>query len=93
MPPKGAFTLERIHGFGALAVERAQARLIDEGLVFDHLSFEYRGVVAADGSADPHAIATRRSTLVYEWQVCVAGVNEKACVTARCGNASVQGVP
>ena len=66
MPPKGAFTLERIHGFATLAVERAQARLIDEGLVFDHLSCEYRGVAAADDSADPNAIATKRCTLAFE---------------------------
>ena len=66
MPPKGGFTVERIHGFAALAVERAQARLIDEGLVFDHLTCEYRGVAAADGLADPAAIATKRCSLTYE---------------------------
>ena len=60
MAPKGAFTLERVHGFATLAVERAQARLTDEGLVFAHLSCEYRGVDAADGSADPSAIASKR---------------------------------
>jgi hypothetical protein len=94
MAPKGAFTLERIHGFAILAVERAQARLIDEGLVFSHLSCEYLGVAAADGSADPNAIATKRCSLVYEWRVCAAGVNEKSLVTVRCGHASVHwGVP
>ena len=93
MPPKGAFTLERIHGFATLAVERAQARLIDEGLVFDHLSCEYRGVAAADGSANPNAIATRRCTLVYEWRVCAAGVDENTLVTVRYDNASDRGVP
>ena len=93
MPPKGTFTLERIHGFANLALERAQVRLIDEGVVFDHLSCEYRGVAAADGSADPNAIATRRCTLVYEWRVCAAGVNEKSLVTVRCGDASDRGVP
>ena len=93
MPPEAAFTLERIHGLATLAVERAQARLTDEGLVFAHLSCEYRGVAAADGSADPNAIATRRCTLVYEWRVCAAGVKEKSLVTVRCGDASHQGVP
>ena len=48
MPPKDAFTVERIQGFASLALERAQARLIDEGAVFDHLSCEYRGVAAAE---------------------------------------------
>ena len=57
MHPEGAFTLERIHGFAALALERAQARLIDEGLVFDHLTCEYRGVAAADGVTDLQAFA------------------------------------
>ena len=93
MPPKGAYTLERIDGFATLAVERAQARLIDEGVVLDHLSCEYRGVAAADGSADPNAIATKRCTLAFEWQVRSVGINEKARVTARCGHASNQGVP
>ena len=92
MPPKGAFTLERIHGFGALAVEGAQARLIDEGLVFDHLSCEYLGVCMG-GLVNRNATATYRSKLVYEWQVRSGAINEKACVTARCGNASNQGVP
>ena len=93
MPPKGAFTLERIHGLATLAVERAQARLIDEGLVFAHLSCEYRGVAGADGVTDLQAKASRRSTLVYEWRVSAAGVNEKSLVTVRCGNASDRGVP
>ena len=93
MAPKGAFTLERIHGFAILAVERAQARLIDEGLAFSHLSCEYLGVAAADGSADPNAIATKRCTLAFEWQVRSVGINEKARVTARCGHASNRGVP
>ena len=71
MPPKGAFTLDRIHGFATLAVERAQARLIDEGLVFDHLTCECRGVAAADGVTDLQANVAHRSTLTYEWRVCV----------------------
>ena len=93
MAPKGAFTLERVHGFATLAVERAQARLIDEGLVFAHLSCEYRGVAGADGVTDLQAKASYRSTLVYEWRVCAAGVNEKSLVTVRCGHASDRGVP
>ena len=93
MAPKGAFTLERVHGFATLAVERAQARLTDEGLVFAHLSCEYRGVAGADGVTDLQAKASYRSTLVYEWRVCAAGVNEKSLVTVRCGHASHQGVP
>lgn len=93
MPPKGAFTLERVHGFATLAVERAQARLTDEGLVFAHLSCEYRGVAGADGVTDLQAKASYRSTLVYEWRVCAAGVNEKSLVTVRCGHASDRGVP
>ena len=93
MAPKGAFTLERVHGFATLAVERAQARLTDDGLVFAHLSCEYRGVAGADGVTDLQAKASYRSTLVYEWRVCAAGVKEKSLVTVRCGNASHQGVP
>ena len=93
MPPKGTFTLERIHGFATLAVERAQARLIDEGVVLDHLSCEYRGVAATDGVTDLQANAPYRSKLVYEWRVCAAGVNEKTLVTVRCGDASNRGVP
>ena len=93
MPPKGAFTLERIHGFAALALERAQARLIDEGLVFDHLTCEYRGVAAADGVTDLQANVAHRSTLTYEWRGCAAGTNEKTLVTVRCGAASHRGVP
>ena len=93
MPPKGGFTVERIHGFAALAVERAQARLIDEGLVFDHLTCEYRGVAAADDVRDPKANVSQRSKLVYEWRVCAAGVDENTLVTVRCDHASDRGVP
>ena len=93
MPPKGAFTLERIHGFATLALERAQARLIDEGVVFDHLSCEYRGVAAADGSADLNAIATKSCTLAFEWQVRSGAINENTFVRVICENASRQGVP
>ena len=92
MPPKGKFTLERVNGFATLAVERAQARLIDEGVVFDHLSCEYRGV-CIDGLANLDAVATKRCTLAFEWQVRSVGINEKARVTARCGHAINQGVP
>ena len=93
MPPKGAFTLERIHGFATLALERAKARLIDEGVVFDHPSCEYRGVAAADGVTDRDANVTKRCTLVYEWQVRSGEIHEKAIVRVICHNASRRGVP
>jgi len=92
MPPKGAFALERIHGFATLAVERAEARLIDEGVALDHLSCEYRGV-CIDGLTDVNANVTRRCTLVYEWQVRSSGDDEKTLVNVRCGHASDRGVP
>ncbi len=70
-----------------------KARLVDQCLVFQHLSCEYRGVYIDDGSADLNANATYSSKLVYEWQVRAGGAHEKALVPVLCSNAAKQGVP
>ena len=94
MPPsKLAFTRERVDGFASLALERAQERLVDDGLAFQHMSCEYRGVRTGDGSADLTAKISGRCTLVYEWQVHAGESHENGLVTVRCDAASTQGVP
>ena len=93
MPPKGAFTLERVQQFGVIAVERARAGIAkDGGPPCEHLSCNYRGVVK-DGACDINERATRRGTIAYEWRVCACGYDEKALVNVRCGHASERGVP
>ena len=93
MPPKGAFTLERVQQFGVIAVERARAGIAkDGGLPCEHLSCNYRGVVK-DGACDINERATKRSTIAYEWRVCACGYDENTWVNVRCGHASDQGVP
>jgi len=68
MPPKAAFTLERLQAFGAAAAEAARARLLTDGVPsLDHLSCEYRGVAGAEGEWDINERVAYRSTLVYEW--------------------------
>ena len=94
MPPKGAFTLERVQQFGAVAADAARARLLDGGGPhLDHLSCEYKGVAIAEGDWDIKESASLRSTLVYEWHVCVGGYEEMSRVRIRCGHASQRGVP
>ena len=94
MPPfKLAFTRERIEGFATLALERAQERLVDDGVAFQHMSCEYRGVRTGDGSADLTAKISGPCTLVYEWQVHAGESHEDALVSVRCDAASTQGVP
>jgi hypothetical protein len=94
MPPKGAFTIERVQQFGVAAVERARAAIAkDGGPSCGHLSCNYRGVVKDDGACDINERATFRGTIAYEWRVCACGYDEKALVSVRCGNASDRGVP
>ena len=94
MPPKGAFTLERVQHFGVAAVERARAGIAkDGGPPCAHLSCTYRGVVKDDGACDTNERATFRGAIAYEWRVCACGYDEKALVNVRCGHASDQGVP
>ena len=94
MPPsKKAFTRERIEGFASLALERAQAQLRDDGLAFHELSCEYRGVTIKSGSVNPTAEISKRSILVFEWQIRAGGAHEQALVTVICDNASRRGVP
>ena len=94
MPPKGAFTLERVQHFGVAAVERARAAIDkDVGPPCEHLSYNYRGVVKGDGDCDINERATFRGTIAYEWRVCACGYDEKALVNVRCGHACERGVP
>ena len=94
MPPKGAFTLERVQQFGVAAVERARADIAKGGgPPCEHLSCNYRGVVKDDGACDIHERATFRGTIAYEWRVSAGGHHEQTLVNVRCGHASDQGVP
>ena len=94
MPPKGAFTLERVQQFGDAAVEGALARLADDGGPrLDKLSCEYRGVVARNGEFDSATQITKRSTLAYEWHIECAGLGASCVVIVECGNADKQGAP
>ena len=94
MPPKGAFTFERLQAFGADAAESARARLANEGgHPCDDLTCEYRGVAAQDEEYAINDIPARRSTIAYAWHACVGGHHEQALVKVRCGDASHQGVP
>ena len=53
MRPKGAFTLERVQRFAAVAADGARTRLAEDGTPHvDHLSCEYKGVVTEDGAYD-----------------------------------------
>ena len=93
MPPKGAFTLERVQGFAAVAADGARARLAENGAPHvDHLSCEYKGVVTEDGAYDINERPTLRSTLVYVWHCSVFGHHEETLVKVRCGHASERGV-
>ena len=94
MPPKRAFTLERVQEFGGVAADAARARLLDDGGPhLDHLSCEYRGVAIAEREWDINLTVAGRSTLVYEWHVCVGGYEEKSSVNIRCDKISQEGVP
>lgn len=94
MPLKGAFTLERVQGFAAVAADRARARLAEDGTPHvDHLSCEYRGVSTEDGTYDITQRPAWRSTLVYAWQATSCGHLETTLVQVRCGHAADQGVP
>ena len=94
MPPKGAFTFERLQAFGADAAESARARLAnDGGHPCDDLTCEYRGVATDDDEHVTHDIPTGRSTLAYEWQARVGGRHEQTVVKVRCDNISNQGIP
>ena len=94
MPPKGAYTHERLQQFGTLAAEVARARLAnDGGPAVDQLTCEYRGVPINGEEYDINAISTMRATIAYEWHAPVAGETEHKLVKVRCGHASDQGVP
>ena len=94
MPPKGAFTLERLQAFGASAAESARARLAnDGGHPCDRLTCEYHGVATDDDEHVTHELPTRRSTIAYVWHACVGEHHEQTLVQVGCGNASDRGVP
>ena len=81
MPPKGAFTLERVQGFAAVAADGARARLAEDGTPHvDHLSCEYKGVVTEDGAYDITQRPAGRSTLVYAWHAIACGHLETTLV-------------
>ena len=68
MPPKGAYTLERVQQFGNVAAEVARARLATDGAApVDQLTCQYRGV-ATDEGHDMNEIPTKRATIAYEWK-------------------------
>ena len=68
MPPKGAFTLERLQAFGASAAESARERLANEGgHPCDELTCEYCGVATHDEEYVINEIPARRSTIAYQW--------------------------
>ena len=52
MPPKDAFSLDRLNGFAFAAVEKARGRLAEDGISVDELSCRYLGVVTPSGSFD-----------------------------------------
>ena len=94
MPPKSAFTLERVQAFGVVAAEDARTRLAnDGGPACVQLTCEYRGVAVDDGAYDINKTPTRRSTIAYQWHATACGQHEQLLVTVRCDNASGQGVP
>ena len=94
MPPKGAFTLERVQPFGTVAAEAARGRIAADGVLHVcHLSCEYRGVAVGNGVTDAAAHITRRCTLVYEWHIECSGLSESCLVNIACDNADRQGVP
>ena len=94
MPPKGAFTLERVQQFATVAAEGACARLAGDGTPHvDHLSCEYRGVTVEDGAYDINETPTKRSTLVYAWHATSCGHLETTLVQVKCGHAADRGVP
>ena len=94
MPPKGAFTLERLQAFGAAAAESARERLANEGgHPCDELTCEYCGVATHDEEYVVHDIPTGRSTLAYVWHARVGGRHEQTVVKVRCDKISNQGIP
>ena len=94
MPSKGAFTLERVQAFGAVAAEGARTRLADDGgPTCDELTCEYRGVAVDDGAYDINGTLTNRSTIAYQWHVSVGGHHEQSWVILRCDHAPERGVP
>ena len=94
MPPKGAFTLERLQAFGASAAESARARLAnDGGRPCDRLTCEYRGVATDDDEHVTHELPTRRSTIAYVWHACAGGHHDEAVVKLRCDDVVRRGVP
>ena len=94
MPSKLPFTAERAEQLGALSAEKAALALRDEQTVTQHeLSCSYRGSRAADGSVDATAELTAKSTLVYEWHVKGAGVDEQHEKSVNAKDAEKQGVP
>jgi len=93
MPPKGAFTLERVQAFGTVAAESARGRIAADGQLHGNLSCEYRGVAVGNGVIDAAANITRRCALVYEWHIECAGLSESCVVSVACDNADREGVP
>ena len=94
MPPKGAYTHERLQQFGTLAAEVARARLANDGwMPVGQLACEYRGVARNGEEYDLNEIPTRRSTIVFHWHASVGGRCEQASVRVRCDHASDRGVP
>ena len=93
MPPKDAFSLDRLNGFAFAAVEKARDRLAEDGISFDDLSCKYLGVVTPSGSFDIEAHVILRCTIAYEWQVCAQQAEEKEQIRVQCCNASTRGVP
>ena len=94
MPPKAAFTLERLQSFGVVAVDGVRLRLAkDGGPPCDQLTCEYRGVAINDEEYAANKLPTSRSTIAYEWHATVGGHREQSLVRVRCDKASTQGVP
>ena len=94
MPPKLPLTAERAEQFGAFAAEKAALAFHDGPTVTQHVfSCAYRGSRAADGSVDAAAEITAKSTLVYEWHMTGAGIDERHEKTVKANNAQHEGVP
>ena len=94
MPPKAAFTLERLQACGASAAEDARDRHANVGgAPCEQLTCEYRGLAKEDEEHVTNENPTGRSISAYVWHACVGGHHDEAVVKLRCDDVVRRGVP